>query len=279
MHAHSDSAESKSPGGATDFCHNCGIRLFGPYCAACGQKAVPLSVTVHEFVHELTHETLHVDGRIFQSVRRLLLSPGFLTREYIQGHRVRWISPIRLYLMASVVFFALGAISPAGSIEITATASDERDVAEAVQRLGYENVHELQEVVSHSLLVWVPRAMFVLLPVFAWFVAMAYTRVDPNYLHHLYFALHMHAAWFSLGALSIAVKLAIPAMENIVSSVMIVYALIYTLGAFRSAYGGSAAQTMIRTFLIVTAYAFVVCVALAAIVAPAVLGRRWWSAL
>src|SRR5262245_42160878 len=84
--------------GHSDFCHNCGIRLTGPYCSACGQKSVPLSLTFHDFLHEFTHEMFHVDGRLFQSVRRLLLSPGFLTREYVQGRRAQWISPIRLYL-------------------------------------------------------------------------------------------------------------------------------------------------------------------------------------
>lgn len=93
------------------FCHNCGIRLSGPYCAACGQKVRPLNITVHDFFHEFIHETLHVDGRLFQSIRRLILSPGFLTREYLQGRRARWISPIRLYLIFSVIFFALSAFT------------------------------------------------------------------------------------------------------------------------------------------------------------------------
>src|SRR4029453_14213072 len=93
------------------FCHNCGVRLTGPFCAACGQKALPLSVTVHDFFHEFTHEMLHVDGRIWQTVQRLILSPGFLTREYLQGRRARWISPIRLYLIFSVAFFGLSALT------------------------------------------------------------------------------------------------------------------------------------------------------------------------
>ena len=101
-----------------EFCHNCGIRLAGPFCSACGQKSVPLSVTLHEFAHELTHEMLHVDGRLFQSVRRLLLSPGFLTREYVQGRRARWISPIRLYLIFSVIYFGLGAATKVEDLEV-----------------------------------------------------------------------------------------------------------------------------------------------------------------
>ena len=67
------------------FCHNCGVRLTGPFCAACGQKALPLSVTLHDFFHEFTHEMLHVDGRIWQTIQRLIVSPGFLTRGVPSG--------------------------------------------------------------------------------------------------------------------------------------------------------------------------------------------------
>jgi hypothetical protein len=43
---------------------------------------------------------------------------------------------------------------------------------------------------------WTPRAMFVLVPVFAVFVAFVARRTERNYPQHLYFALHVHAAWF-----------------------------------------------------------------------------------
>jgi uncharacterized SAM-binding protein YcdF (DUF218 family) len=65
-------------------CYNCGAMLSGAYCGTCGQKAMPLNPGVHEFLHELTHELLHVDGKIFRSVKKLLVAPGFLTAEHFQ---------------------------------------------------------------------------------------------------------------------------------------------------------------------------------------------------
>jgi hypothetical protein len=88
-------------------CDNCGTERTDAFCGHCGQKARPRNPTSHDILHELTHEMLHVDGRIFRSVRELLTGPGLLTLEYFEGRRVRWVSPIRLYLIFSVAYFVL----------------------------------------------------------------------------------------------------------------------------------------------------------------------------
>jgi hypothetical protein len=46
------------------------------------------------------------------SLRDLVLRPGMLTREFLEGRRARYISPLRLYLMASLVYFLLAAGAP-----------------------------------------------------------------------------------------------------------------------------------------------------------------------
>ena len=118
MHAPSDS----------EFCHNCGIRLNGRFGSACGQKALPLTVTLRDFFHDFVDETLNVHGRIFQSVRRLLLSPGFLTLQYLAGHRAQWVPPIRLYLISSVILFAVTALIPLSVIAQSPTVREEAQV-------------------------------------------------------------------------------------------------------------------------------------------------------
>src|SRR5687768_4508745 len=170
---------------------------------------------------------MHVDGRIVQSIRRLLTSPGFLTREYVQGRRARWISPIRLYLVFSVAYFALSAFtgfrvgvhegSPRSGVTVMrnapragTTAESDADAEISARRLGFENVAAMRKAINGAILAWVPRVMFVLMPFFAWLVALAYRRVDRNYLHHLIFAVHVHAAWFAAGAIATAVEIAVP---------------------------------------------------------------------
>jgi hypothetical protein len=52
------------------------------------------------------------DGRFATTVRALFRHPGMLTREFLEGRRARYISPLRLYLMASLVYFLVAAAAP-----------------------------------------------------------------------------------------------------------------------------------------------------------------------
>jgi hypothetical protein len=103
---------------ASHACYNCSAPLSGAYCAVCGQKALPLNPGLHDFLHEFTHEMLHVDGKIFQSVWKLVAAPGFRTLEQFEGRRARWISPIRLYLIFSLAYFAMTSLVPASGVPV-----------------------------------------------------------------------------------------------------------------------------------------------------------------
>ena len=46
------------------------------------------------------------DSRLVRTLRLLFSSPGALTEEFVAGRRARYIGPLRLYLIASVLFFA-----------------------------------------------------------------------------------------------------------------------------------------------------------------------------
>ena len=54
---------------------------------------------------ELNREAFEVDARIFQTLKLLLFKPGSLSTEFSRNRRARYMSPIRLYLFTSLVFF------------------------------------------------------------------------------------------------------------------------------------------------------------------------------
>jgi hypothetical protein len=96
----------------TSACLNCGASLSGAFCANCGQRDIPPYPSVRELVVDAAAEFSGWDGRLATSLRDLILRPGMLTREFLEGRRVRYISPLRLYLMASLVYFLLAAGAP-----------------------------------------------------------------------------------------------------------------------------------------------------------------------
>ena len=67
--------------------------------------------------HDAWHVLTHVDGRFWQTLRRLAFSPGFLTNEYFRERRASYIPPFRLYLVLSLVFFGVASLTSAFDVE------------------------------------------------------------------------------------------------------------------------------------------------------------------
>ena len=93
-------------------CLNCGATLHGVFCAECGQRDIPPYPSVRELVVDAFWELSGWDGRFASTVRGLLRRPGSLTRDFLEGRRARHLSPLRLYLMASLAYFLVAAAAP-----------------------------------------------------------------------------------------------------------------------------------------------------------------------
>lgn len=91
-------------------CLNCGAELTGPYCGQCGQKA-HVHRSLSGFFHDLLHGVLHFEGKIWRTLPLLAWRPGELTRDYIDGRRASFISPIALFLFCVFLMFAVGTIT------------------------------------------------------------------------------------------------------------------------------------------------------------------------
>lgn len=90
----------------TSACANCSATLSGEYCAACGQRRFrPQDRRLAHLLGESFDALTDFDGRIWRSLRAALLQPGRIARDWFDGRRARWISPIRLFLLANLLYF------------------------------------------------------------------------------------------------------------------------------------------------------------------------------
>ncbi|PJK12267.1 hypothetical protein CO610_00190 [Lysobacteraceae bacterium NML95-0200] len=87
-------------------CENCQTTLQGAYCHACGQSAHnPLKHLGHA-IEEVFESFWHLDGRVFRSLRDTCV-PGRIINQYLAGHRVRYLPPLRLFVILSLLTFFL----------------------------------------------------------------------------------------------------------------------------------------------------------------------------
>ncbi|HEY6362457.1 MAG TPA: 2-amino-4-hydroxy-6-hydroxymethyldihydropteridine diphosphokinase [Vicinamibacterales bacterium] len=256
-------------------CPNCGAVLTTTYCPDCGQKQGPVNPSLHDLLHDTVHELLHVDGRIFRSVRLLLLRPGWLTREAFAGRRARYLTPMRLYLIFSVAYFAIAAVAPdaPGGIQVRATADESGDAG--LQELGFASEAEMEAAVVQSLNVWIPRVMFILVPFFGALVMTANRASGQNYPQHFAFALHVHAAWFLAAAVVAAVSFfGSGVLAAGVQLLALAYGLAYLTLAWRTAYATTTASALWRAAWVTVVYLVAVSAAIFAIILPVIFSRR-----
>jgi hypothetical protein len=107
-------------------CANCGAALVADYCASCGQRHEPHIHTVAHFAGEAFESISHADSRLWRTLWYLLARPGFLTREFFTGHRVRYLPPFRLYLVISVLFFLAVGLPEGGAFQLDARTPAQR---------------------------------------------------------------------------------------------------------------------------------------------------------
>src|SRR5689334_9585939 len=221
-------------------CANCGAPLLGVYCTHCGQKVKPLDPTIRELAGDVLSEVTDIDGKLLRSVRYLFTRPGFLSREHAEGRRARYVSPLRLYLVFSALFFVAASL-----------------VAQREGMFAPENTPGPAAVAGSQATfeTWLPRLMFVLVPLCGLCV-MAFTRsARRHYPAHFHFSLHLHAFWFALFAVMAPLEWVVgKRVSDVMSIGRVAILLVYGVIAFRAMYDGGWGRATGRAIGVLVAY-------------------------
>jgi hypothetical protein len=86
-------------------CQNCGAELRGHWCFQCGQAAVDYHRSFRHVILDILDSFINWDSKIFATIGLLIAKPWRLTNDFLAGKRVRYVHPLRLYLLASILFF------------------------------------------------------------------------------------------------------------------------------------------------------------------------------
>ena len=98
----------------TETCPNCGSNRPDRYCSHCGQNDRDYMRGLWSVMYEFFREMFEVDSRLFRTLKSLLFKPGHLSSEFTRNRRAAYMSPVRLYLFTSFLFFLVLSISAGG---------------------------------------------------------------------------------------------------------------------------------------------------------------------
>ncbi len=137
-------------------CANCGAERSGPYCGQCGQNDRDYQRSLPPLLSELITEAFEVDSRVVRTLKLLLFQPGELAVEFSRNRRASYISPIRLYLFVSILFFFFFSLNaeveqdPEDRVTVIAEteAVEDTNTSGLRSRLGTERVRRVEEILN-----------------------------------------------------------------------------------------------------------------------------------
>ena len=90
-------------------CLNCSCKLHESdrYCPNCSQINTTKKLSILDFFKEFLESVFTFDSRLRHTVKDLLFKPGKITKEYVNGKRIKYANPFRFYLSVSIIFFIL----------------------------------------------------------------------------------------------------------------------------------------------------------------------------
>ena len=251
-------------------CASCGHAIDGAYCSRCGEEVLdPTKLTLRHFLtRTVVHELFNFDGKIWRTLGLLLFRPGFLALEYAAGRRRAYVNPVRVLLVAIIVYvlaqggsgFTLGSgglrlsiapapVSPERSISGTFFQTDRFGILERmfVERFGSAESasNELRSRFNRMLNVFSTPLSFTAVFLVALTLYACFHWRRPLLVEHVVFAMHyysfalltlllvMLAFRLNAGRLSMTVMLA-------VLPVVIIWQIVYLARAIRRIYFAAA---------------------------------------
>jgi hypothetical protein len=187
-------------------CLNCGARLAGPWCHACGQSADDYHRSILRLARETLDSAFDLDSRLWRTLPALCLRPAQLTRRFLDGHRVGQIPPLRMFLVVVVLLFLVAGLGPGGKTTFNfggqTGGKSKAGVVFRIVPLGGAEADawfktKLQAAAKNpgrfeaSLVTWAQRLAVLTLPMSALLLgAMFFWRRGVYMFDHLIFSMH-----------------------------------------------------------------------------------------
>jgi hypothetical protein len=246
-------------------CLNCGAVVERKFCPECGQENLDLKENFFHVAGHVTADFFHYDSKFLGSIIPLFSKPGFLTKEYWEGRRVRYIHPLRLFFFVTIIFmisttYFYQHFSKTIQDEVVHVQSENpaKKSSPSVEQKLKEAAAERAEEEKSKLLLYhgmdgffknLKYISFFLLPVYALIFKVLYRKKKNLYVDHLVFTLHIQSFAYILIAAVLLLPFIFPDALTIIRRLTLLTILIYMIFALKRLYQQGWFKTILKSFL------------------------------
>ncbi len=169
-------------------CTNCHNNILNPsnFCPHCSQKIHVHRLSIGHLLHETVHFFTHADKGIFYLLKMLATKPGKVAREYIEGRRKLYFTPLNFFLIVLGLFvFVLTTFKPMQAVNMDQLKESVMQIPEREKReRRLEKVARMEKAINFTS----KNSNYLnmaLTPIIAGIFFLFYSRRKYNYTEHL----------------------------------------------------------------------------------------------
>ncbi|MEM9000752.1 MAG: DUF3667 domain-containing protein [Bacteroidota bacterium] len=115
-------------------CLNCGhlLDISDKYCPNCSQANSTKKLVLKDFFDEFFSNLINYDSKLLKTLYSLLIKPGTITKDYINGKRISYTNPFRFLLSLAFLYFLMFTYNNSSSF----SSLDRLNLEETIQQTG-----------------------------------------------------------------------------------------------------------------------------------------------
>lgn len=266
-------------------CLNCGTEVKGKFCSECGQENLDTRENFFHLVFHFIADYLHFDSKFFRSLIPLFTKPGFLTKEYWEGRRTRYIHPLRLFFFTTIIFVIATSVfykkfgnefkgkiiqqdnqyTRFDSTFISSYPDDKKFhisggdslTVKEIKEAKAKEARQMQKFGSSLDLAFnnLKYITFLLLPFYAFYFWILYRKQQPYYVDHLVYSMHLMTFAYCLFSVTLLLPL-LPHMTLKMTQRISVLSILIYVGfsmhyLYRQVWWKTILKSLIVTFVLV----------------------------
>lgn len=124
-----------------EYCKNCNHPLdkSDKYCPNCSQANSTKKLTLKDFFDEFFSNLINYDSKLLKTLFTMLIKPGTITKDYINGKRISYTNPFRFLLSLAFIYLLLvnynGSFAQLNQLKIEENIKDEFEVSLTMDEL------------------------------------------------------------------------------------------------------------------------------------------------